>query len=953
MKTLGPEEFEEFFVALHGHVPFPWQTMLLERVADEGWPDLIDLPTASGKTACIDVAVFALALQADQSPDQRTAARRIWFVVNRRIVVDEAFYRAARIAERLRTADAGILKRVADCLRRLSGGGLPLAVARLRGGVPKQVAWSLHPAQPAIITSTVDQVGSRLLFRGYGVSPSSWPIHAALVGNDSLIVVDEAHTATAFCQTIQRIRQLRKSGVYGSFDLPFGVVQMSATLPQTEAAVFPSSGLRDKALNHSELRRRYAASKPAELVISKGDRHALVAEAADWAQKLANGHTRVAVMVNRVATAQDLAAELKKESNGGKQGEPRFYVVLLTGRMRPVDRDELVSKWTPYLRAGRPELPDRPIILVTTQCLEVGADFSFDALVTECASLDALRQRFGRLNRMGDTEKDPAPAVILIQESQIKPKHEDPVYGPALAETWAWLQMIANDAPVEADSAPSKGKRKKVDVRKVVDFGIEAMKPHTRSIDPKLLAPAPDAPILLPAYIDLWAQTGPTPSIEPEPALFLHGPERGLPEASIVFRADLNGMEQRFWPDTVALLPPMPGEKLAVPLWRLRKWLVDSATLPPDETSDVEEERPSDNKAEPTRSSSQQFVIYRGRSEVIFSGDPAEIRPGDTIVVAAPPEFPTALGTSLNTPRIDVCEQAWSAARAENLIRVRRKMEAEQPMPPEVIELASPGDADFDREALIEALGELVQSPRVMLYPDRLGCIVFSTATDRRIAEELDPFDFDDLKLIESSGSEGLELASHTDGAADLARKFAEKCVRKDLADAVRQAVVCHDWGKADPRFQFCLQGGRRPAGGLLAKSRVPISPLMWRRLRTAIALPDGFRHEMLSMQLADRATASDAEHRDLILHLIAAHHGHARPFAPVSVDDTPPDVELNGVRISGDERNNPPPHRLDSGVADRFWRLTRQYGWWGLAYLEALVRLADRQVSREQEARQ
>jgi CRISPR-associated endonuclease/helicase Cas3 len=85
----------------------------------------------------------------------------------------------------------------------------------------------------------------------------------------------------------------------------------------------------------------------------------------------------------------------------------------------------------------------------------------------------------------------------------------------------------------------------------------------------------------------------------------------------------------------------------------------------------------------------------------------------------------------------------------------------------------------------------------------------------------------------------------------------------------------------------------------------------------------------------------------DLVLHLIASHHGHARPFAPLSIDPEPPSVcgQLGEyvIKLSTEKRTELiPAHRLDSGIPERFWRLTRRYGWWGLAYLEAILRLGD-----------
>lgn len=72
---------------------------------------------------------------------------------------------------------------------------------------------------------------------------------------------------------------------------------------------------------------------------------------------------------------------------------------------------------------------------------------------------------------------------------------------------------------------------------------------------------------------------------------------------------------------------------------------------------------------------------------------------------------------------------------------------------------------------------------------------------------------------------------------------------------------------------------------------------------------------------------------QDLVLYLVAAHHGRARPHFPV---DEAFDLERSGQAAA----------MLACETPRRFARLQRKYGRWGVAYLESLVRAADYTVS-------
>ena len=441
----------------------------------------------------LDTAVFAMAARAATFP------RRIVFVIDRRIVVDQVCQRAERIRDRVVAGDTPILQRVGERLRALSDARSPLGVAALRGGVPVDHEWARRPDQPWVVVSTVDQFGSRLLFRGYGVSPGMRPVHAGLAGNDCLVILDEVHLSVPFAETLAQVSTLAS----GALPRRFAIVEMSATPSDRSAERFvldPSTDLNAC----EELKRRVEARKTAELV-SVRNHDALPTAVVKIVKSIARSHKThpgirsVGVVVNRVRSARQTHHALTRAG---------YVTHLITGRMRPLDRVDALNTIGPIVDPDGERPSVELTVVVATQAIEVGADFSFDALITECAAVDSLRQRFGRLDRRGTCfarTGRAAPAWIIGPKSVVDSRRPDPIYGDAARRTWEELKRREQSGPI--DVGPTS----------LQEFPNDATAPRAR------------APLLLRTHMDAWTQTSPEPIVQPSVGWFLHGIDQQRP----------------------------------------------------------------------------------------------------------------------------------------------------------------------------------------------------------------------------------------------------------------------------------------------------------------------------------------------------------------------------------------------------------------------------------------
>ncbi len=971
--------FAQFFEALHGRSAFPWQRRLADEVLELGWPDLLDLPTGVGKTSALDIALYCLARAPEKMP------RRTLLVVDRRIVVDQGADHARKILKRLRGAKAGPLREVADALRAIGGTDedeAPFAVAVMRGGMPRDNDWARRPDQPVLGVSTVDQVGSRLLLRGYGVSPRSASIHAGLLGNDTLILLDEVHLAVPFAQTLEAIEERYHRAAPG---LPrrFEIVRMSATPgerpPEPAVPTAPRRPWRVFALNDEDrydpvLAPRLSARKTAALVAVKlsGDeaakRRAIARRVVAEAIALqASGARVIGAIVNRVDTARAAMRVLRDEHSAATE------VVLVTGRMRPLDRDRVVQGRLQQASAGRTRTPeDRRLVVVATQCVEAGADLDFDGMVTECASLDALRQRFGRVDRRGELKQ--TSSVILGRADLVAPGTDDPVYGPGLAATWAWLGERAGSEHV--------------------DFGVEAL-PAAVHADGRprtdLLGRSEKAPILLPTHLDMWTQTSILPSPDPDVSLWLHGSREGA-EVQVVWRVgmdpsvhDVNDMTDR-----LAACRPSSLEAVTLPVAAVKRWLADDpAPAIADVVGTVAEgdEEPRRRRS-PTEQREPIALRWRGDESELVTED--EIRPGDVLVVdvATGGLAEDSFDPDSMAEVIDLGDLAQLRGRGIASLRLDKRALRLWGLPEELMESIPAPLPDEDAGELRARVHEWLclfpeEAPPGFLgrrhewkaardawtrKPPRVAVVGGSIIVTKRLPKRAladDPESSESLTEDDDSSFRQAEvtLKDHSTDVGRLAERYARAIGFSDkVIEDLALAGWLHDVGKADPRFQRWLVGGSEVRASLpgkeLAKSALPAGNSQQRRqARDRAGYPAGYRHELLSLEMIRSCedVLRRAHDRELVMHLVASHHGWGRPFAPplddpedlrVRLEHREREPKYGDHELAGSTRHRLA--RLDSGIGDRFWALTEQYGWWGLAWLEAVLRLADHRASEE-----
>lgn len=350
--------------------PYDYQ----RRIADEGLPDLIHVPTGAGKTlaACLP---WLWRGRCHPDPGVRAATpRRLVLVLPTRALTDQT--------------EAAVLEWVTN----LGLAGEVLVHVMMGGRTDREALreWRANLHRHAIVICTLDMLVSRALLRGYGLSRASYPIDFALVTNGAQIVVDEIQLVPQGTVTLRQLAAFQRR--YGTAE-PTGLTVMSATIderildtvdhphPDEAASII---GLSD-ADRHGSLAQRLVATRTIRQLPP-------TSHPKEYANAVLDRHqpgTLTLVVVNTVDRAVSTYVALQKVAG-------TTPLLLIHSQFRGVERARhmrtLADIAGPNGTGG---------IVVATQAIEAGVDIDARTLVTEAAPWSSIVQRAGRCNRAG------------------------------------------------------------------------------------------------------------------------------------------------------------------------------------------------------------------------------------------------------------------------------------------------------------------------------------------------------------------------------------------------------------------------------------------------------------------------------------------------------------------------------------------------------------------------
>ena len=564
-------------------------------------------------------------------------------------------------------------------------------------------------------------------------------------------------------------------------------------------------------------------------------------------------------------------------------------VHLFVGARRAWEREASVQRLSELGFIGDTDRPPRNVFLVATSAAEVGVDLDADHMVCDLVPWERLVQRLGRVNRRG---RGSARVLVVDQghEAYVKMRHGDSDAAGQYQAIHDLLQALATETGFDASPGALRALQQEADV----DAGVKSTVDLASTKEPYY--PELEDPI-----VEAWAMTSfpenpGRPAIEP----WLRGWVDDEPQTTIIWRrwpfevprCQETSEIEPFFEST----PPRLIEKLETESGRVAKWLYDRARkLGKDGPGDAPvgylltraNEVAECVELNDILTLEREWLVRRlsGKTLVVdrrFGG----LRDG--LLDATSAQFPSTVDG-------DDDASLGSAATVAIGFRVRKVTNLEDTME----------ERNWQERF------------RMPFSVDSEGAAEQWLSVDKWRGDAANEDD-------RGASPRPQTLAEHAAWTADQAIGIASRLgLAKRYCRVLQTAARLHDEGKRG-RWQRAFNA---PADGeVYAKTRGPINQ----------SVLGGYRHEFGSIPHAERdAEFRDltVEEQDLVLHLIASHHGHARPtISTAGCEDAPPSILQKRARE----------------VALRFLRLQKRWGPWGLAWWEALLRAADQRASRQ-----